>query len=93
MDLQQSSSANNESIAIEYDEVSHQQQEQTPDDKGDNINSAIVNACCEYVSIERHAEPMSTNADWQNETIEEGPFIPTSSVSSRYQGMQTTSLI
>ncbi len=38
--------------------------------------------CCEYVSVERHAEPTPANADWQNQAIEDGPFIPTSSVSS-----------
>ena len=87
MDLQQSSGVNDESMTVESDETSHRQQEQAADDMDDNIESANINSCCEYVSIEQHAEPMSANANWQNQTIEEGPFIPTSSVSSRYQGI------
>lgn len=93
MDLQQSSGVNDESMTVESDETSHRQQEQAADDMDDNIEAANINSCCEYVSIEQHAEPMSANANWQNQTIEEGPFIPTSSVSSRYGGMQANSLI
>jgi hypothetical protein len=80
MDLQQSSGANDEmSGTAECDG-----QEQMGDDDLDAESLAHnMSACCEYVSVERHAEPTPANADWQNQqAIDDNPFIPTSSVSS-----------
>lgn len=81
MDLQQSSGANDEMSGTA--ECDGQEQEQMDDDDLDAESLAHnMSACCEYVSVERHAEPTPANADWQNQAIDDGPFIPTSSVSS-----------
>lgn len=72
MDLQPTGAANNESTAVECDEASSRQQAVDADDNDDNPSKG-VHACCECVSVERHAEP--TNADWQNQTVDQAPFI------------------
>lgn len=96
MDLQPTGAANNESTAVECDEASSRQQAVDADDNDDNPSKG-VHACCECVSVERHAEP--TNADWQNQTVDQAPFIAsttsrssnTSNSNSRYDARKCTS--
>ncbi|XP_057377524.1 uncharacterized protein LOC130699234 [Daphnia carinata] len=73
MDLQPTGAAtNNESMMVQCDETSSAQQ------AADDNPSRGVNACCECVSVERHAEP--ANVDWQNQTIDQAaPFISSNS--------------
>ncbi|KAI9555104.1 gamma-aminobutyric acid B receptor [Daphnia sinensis] len=73
MDLQPTGAANNESMTLECDEASSQRQQPVDADPSKGVGSA----CCECVSVERHAEP--ANVHWQNQTIDQAPLMASSS--------------
>lgn len=83
MDLQPTGATNNKSMMDGCEMASSQRQAADDNDVNDS-ESKVVNAGCECVSIERHAEPV--NVDWQNQTIDQAPCV----TSSRYDERKFT---